>query len=86
MNFNDLGEQEWLKRNYESEGKTLTLYMSPLEDGMRRKIKSSNDLRENEKHLSSILFPHSTSTTKRGQDGDVSIQGKIAHQLRNKPL
>ena len=60
----------WQKIEENVNNKRKTYYKSPPVNGVSRKIHQSRDLKSDEKHLSSILFPKSKKSTfkKRAND------------------
>ena len=55
MDWDQLCNEGWEKKN--------NFYVTPSNKGVRRNIKSVTDLHDNEKHLSSILFPGNVDKT-----------------------
>ena len=57
MDWTVLQKQGWVKREFSANGITKVFYLSPSENGVRRKIKAPEDLEPNDSVISSILFP-----------------------------
>ena len=62
-NWDSLVELGWQKIEENVNNKRKTYYKSPPVNGVSRKIHQSRDLKSDEKHLSSILFPKTTKST-----------------------
>ena len=70
MDWDQLRNEGWEKKN--------NFYVTQSNKGVRRKFKSVTDLHDNEKHLSSILFPtnvNKTSQPKQSQESTSQCEG-----------
>ena len=57
MDWSILESKGWSKKEFSSNGKKCHFYLTPIENGVQRRIKSTRYLRDNELCFSDILFP-----------------------------
>ena len=57
MDWNSLKSVGWIKKEFLKNGTKCIFYLTPIQNGVQRRIKCEGDLKDNEKCLSRILFP-----------------------------
>ena len=65
LNWEHLVEKGWIKEEIIQNGKNKTTFKTPVENGIRRTIRRSKDLKKHEEKFIHILFPHSDLAKKR---------------------